>query len=107
MKTRVSLKYFVSYCGSERNNNYIPNGVDLCCFHALLLLLLCSYDIKTKNFYQVFFVACFSGFLSISAYIFHFNFSIDSVKCINLFLSFLFIFISDLILSQVLSMPLL
>ena len=52
---------------------------------AFIFFVYCSHYIYTKDLYQVFFMAYFSGFLPVSISIFNFNFSIDCVKCIHIF----------------------
>ena len=54
-------------------------------YFAFIFFVYCSHYVCDKDFYQVLFVAYFSGFLPVSASIFNFNFSIDCVKCINIF----------------------
>ena len=55
-------------------------------YFAFMFFVYCSHYAYTKDFYQVLFVAYFSGFLPVSASIFNFNFSIDcGAKCINIF----------------------
>ena len=66
----------------------LPPGLERkiirCLIIAFMFCVYCSHNIYTKNFYQVLFVAYFSGFLPVSASIFNVNFSIDCVKCINI-----------------------
>ena len=54
-------------------------------YFAFMFFVYCSHYVYNKDFYQVLFVAYFSGFLPVSASIFQFNFSIDCLKYINIF----------------------
>ena len=56
------------------DNNNIPSNVDLSVF-----ILCCSYYIRSINFYQVFFVVYFNGFLLVPAFIINFTLFINSV----------------------------
>ena len=53
-------------------------------YFAFMFFVYCSHYVYNKDFYQVLFVAYFSGFLPVSASIFNFNFTIDYAKCINI-----------------------
>ena len=54
-------------------------------YFAFMFFVYCSHYVYTKDFYEVLFMAYFNGFLPVSASIFNFNFTIDCLKCINIF----------------------
>ena len=83
--------------GCFRSNIYIKNDrtatwigkkiiyLIMWIYLGFMLFFSCPHYVYAKDFYQVLFVAYFSDFLPVSAFIFNFNFSIDCVKCINIF----------------------
>ena len=72
------------YTKNDRTANWIGKTIRyliMWIYVAFMFFVYCSHHIYIKDFYQVLFVAYFSGFLPVSASIFNFK---DCLKCINI-----------------------
>ena len=72
------------YTKNDRTANWIGKTIIyliMWIYVAFMFFVYCSHHIYIKDFYQVLFVAYFSGFLPVSASIFNFK---DCLKCISI-----------------------